>query len=652
MAKQVRDYKQLAADIKDAVGESNIVSATHCATRLRLVLKETPDAAVTKKIEQMPGVIQVAQGAGQYQVVIGTHAKDVYENLAGMMSFSEDAPAVKTSLINRMIAMISNCITPYLYILAAGGLLQGCLIIIKLFADIGNTGASQIYDMISWTPFTFLPVFIAVAGAKYCKCNPYIALWCCLALTNPTWSSIAAAIADGTPLHFLFVPLTSVTYTSTVIPPIIMVFVLSKLEHWLEPKLPDTIRPLATPFLCTVIMVPLTIMVIGPISTLFANGLANAYNWLYKVLPWLASGILGALWQVLVVFGVHWSFTPISVANYANLGYDLLQPCQGIAVCAQTAACFGVFWKTRSSKIKNAAGSAAATGLFGITEPSIYGITLRFKKPFICGCIGAAAGAITASFFKARYFVFAGLSGFLSIPNAVYNSSAAANCESLGTAGNYSSSITGVLIGTVVACAVAFILVQVVGFDDPVDAEEAPQPKDSQPKTSHSRTSQPSASDTSASAESTGFTVFAPMNGEVKELKDVPGEAFAGGMLGQGIAIIPAEGKLYAPVDCTVDSVFETKHAICLSGPDGSEMLIHVGLDTVTLGGKYFKPAVKGGDRVKAGDLLMEFDLDAISRQFKTVTPILVTNAEDYAAIAPVKVSGRVKVGEPLYTVK
>lgn len=646
MAKQVRDYGKLAADIKDAIGESNIVSATHCATRLRLVLKETPDASVTKKIEQMPGVIQVAQGAGQYQVVIGTHAKDVYEHLAGIMTFSEDAPEVKTSLLNRMIAMISNCITPYLYVLAAGGLLQGCLIIIKLFADIGNTGAAQIYDMISWTPFTFLPVFIAVAGAKYCKCNPYIALWCCLALTNPTWGSIAETISSGTPLHFLFVPLTSVTYTSTVIPPIIMVFVLSKLEHWLEPKLPDTLRPIALPFLCTVIMVPLTIIAIGPISTLIANGLANAYNLLYDVLPWLASGVLGALWQVLVVFGVHWSFTPISVANYANMGYDLLQPCQGIAVCAQTAACFGVFWKTRNAKIKNAAGSAAATGLFGITEPSIYGITLRFKKPFICGCVAAAIGSITASLFHARYFVFSGLSGFLSIPNAVYNTAAAAKCEELGYAGNYSSSITGVLLGTAVACIVAFILVQIVGFDDPVEVSE------NQRAETAAAAGKPEEVTIPAASATTGFTVYAPMNGEVKKLKDVPDETFSAGILGQGAAIIPTDGKLYAPFDCTVASVFETKHAICLMGPSDSELLIHVGLETVTLDGKYFTPVVKDGDAVKAGQLLMEFDLDAISKQFKTITPILITNADDYTAINLVKTSGKVKVGEPLYTVK
>ena len=384
MAKKVRDYAKLAADIKDTIGESNIMTATHCATRLRLVLKENPTEAVTKKIEQMPGVIQIIQAGGQYQIVIGTHAKDVYEHLAGMMTFSQDAPEIKESLINRVIAMMSGCIAPFVYVLAAAGLLQGILIIIRLFVDISATGANQVYDMISWTPFTFLPVFIAVAGSRHFKCSPYIALWCCLALTNPTWATIAASISEGTPLKFFFIPLTSVTYTSTVIPPIILVAVLSWVEHKIENALPDTFKAIGTPFLCTVIMVPLTILVIGPVSTLLANGLANAYNALYSFLPWLASAILGAVWQVLVVFGVHWSFTPLSIANYANIGFDQMQPFMGIAVCAQTAACFGVFLKSRNSQIKNVAVSSAATGLFGITEPAIYGVTLRFKKPFIC----------------------------------------------------------------------------------------------------------------------------------------------------------------------------------------------------------------------------------------------------------------------------
>ena len=398
--------------------------------------------------------------------------------------------------------------------------------------------------------------------------------------------------------------------------------------------LPDTFKAIGTPFLCTVIMVPLTILVIGPVSTLLANGLANAYNALYAFLPWLASAILGAFWQVLVVFGVHWSFTPLSIANYANIGFDQMQPYMGIAVCAQTAACFGVFLKSRNSEIKNVSVSAAATGLFGITEPAIYGVTLRFKKPFICGCIAGAIGSIIASFFSARYFVYAGLTGFLSIPNSIYNEAAQQNCTALGTAGNYSSSVIGVLIGTAVACVIAVILVQIVGFDDPV---EIPEDDD--------------AGDATEAALS-DVTVSSPLNGELVELSKVPDATFADGVLGQGVAILPSEGKLYSPVNGTVASVFDTKHAIALVTDSGAEMLIHVGLETVSLNGKYFTPKVKDGDKVKAGDLLMEFDLESIKKEFPTFTPVLVTNADEYSSLDVIKTSGPVKVGDQLYTAK
>lgn len=256
-------------------------------------------------------------------------------------------------------------------------------------------------------------------------------------------------------------------------------------------------------------------------------------------------------------------------------------------------------------------------------------------------CIGVSNSGYIAQY-AARYFVFSGLSGFLSIPNAVYNASAAANCEALGYAGNYSSSIIGVLLGTVTACIVAFVLVQIVGFDDPVEvAEDLEAPKAQSEKVV--------LSETSAVSANKGFGVYAPMNGEEKALEDVPDETFAGGVLGKGVAIIPEDGRLYAPFDCTIASVFDTKHALCLAGPDESELLIHVGLETVTLGGKYFRTAVKDGDTVKKGELLMEFDLDAIAKQFKTITPILITNADDYDAINPVKLSGKVKAGELLY---
>lgn len=634
MANKVRDYNKLAKDIKDAIGASNIMTATHCATRLRLVLKEMPDDSVTKKIEQMSGVIQVVKSGGQYQIVIGTHAKDVYEHLASMITFSGEVPKVKESLVNRVIAVMSGCIAPYVYVMAAAGLLQGILIIIKMFADIGSTGAAQIYNMISWTPFTFLPIFIAVAGSKHFKCNPYIALWCCMALANPTWKDIAATISDGTALNFLFIPLTSVTYTSSVIPPIILVAILSKLEHWVEPRLPEVVRPIGTPFICAAIMVPLTITAIGPISTLLSNGMASAYNMLYKLIPWLASALFGAIWEALVIFGIHWSFTPISLTNYQNIGYDTLQAFKGIAVCAQVAACFGVFWRSKNAEVKNMAASSAATGIFGITEPAIYGITLRFKKPFICGCIGSAVGCAITAFFKSRYFVYAGLPGLLSIPNSIYTESAAENCKALGTAGDYSSSALGIIIGTVVAVLVAFVLVQIVGFDDPVEIpEEVLEPIES------------------GTLSGGTFTVCAPMNGTAKQLSEVPDPTFSEGVLGQGAAIIPSEGKLYAPFEGTVASVFDSKHAICLNGPCDCEMLIHVGLETVSLNGKYFDVKVKDGDKVKPGDLLMEFDLNEISKDFKTITPILITNADDYDGINYLKTSGSVKAGEPLYEV-
>lgn len=642
MATKVRDYAKLAADIKDTLGESNIISATHCATRLRLVLKQDPGNEITKKIEQMPAVIQVVKAGGQYQIVIGMHAKDVYENLANIMTFSGDVPEIKQSIFNKVIAMMSGCFAPFVYILAAAGLLQGALIIIRLFMDISGTGAGQIYDMLSWTPFTFLPVLIAVSGSRHFKCNTYIALWCCLALTNPTWSSIAATISEGTSLSFLFVPLTSVTYTSTVIPPLILVGVLSVLEHWIEPKLPDVFKAIGTPFICAVIMVPLTIMVIGPVSTVIANGLASAYMMLYNFLPWLASGVLSFFWQVFVIFGVHWSFTPINMANFQNLGFDLMQPCMALAVCAQTAACFGVFVKSRNSEVKNVAASSAATGLFGITEPAIYGVTLRFKKPFFCGCAGAAIGGIIQSLFGSRYFIYAGLAGLLTIPNGIYTESAQATCAELGTAGNYGNGIYGILIATAAACIVSFVLVQIVGFDDPVEIPPEAM-DDSLIETSDTAESSSNVSNT---------TVYAPMNGKVVSLSDVPDPTFAGGILGQGIAILPSEGKLYSPVDGTVSSIFETRHAICLETESGAEMLIHIGLETVSLNGKYFEAKVQADQKVKKGDLLIEFNLDEIKKEFKTFTPILITNADDYASFQILKKEGTVKAGEPLYTAK
>lgn len=448
MAK-VRDYAKLAKDIIESVGEENIISAAHCATRLRLVLKENPSAEVTRKISSMPAVIQVVEKGGQYQIVIGTHAKDVYEELAGIMHLDENqenASGEKGSILNRVIATMSAVFAPFVYILAAAGLVQGCLIIINLFApSFAQTGTYSVLSFISWTPFTFLPVMIAVTASKHFKCNTFIALWCCLALVNPDWGSIAARIADGESIKFLFFDMAQTTYTSSVLPPLFLVLVLSYLERFVDKHLPDVLKALLTPFICTVIMVPATILVIGPISDMVANGIAVGYNFLYNTVPALAAIVIGGFWQVAVIFGVHWGVTPMVMANFANYGCDSFQAVQTCAVVAQAAACFGVMIKTRDKQMKNVALSAGLTGVFGITEPAIYGVTLRLKKPFVAGCISGALGALFVAFFGSRNYVYAGLPSLLTTVNAI--------------SPDAPMSFPGMLIGCAVSIVAAIILV-------------------------------------------------------------------------------------------------------------------------------------------------------------------------------------------------
>ncbi len=622
---KVRDYAKLARDIKDAVGESNIISAAHCATRLRLVLKETPSEEVTKKISAMPAVIQVVEKGGQYQIVIGTHAKDVYEELAKIIQIDENKqPEVKQGIFNQIIATMSAVFAPFVYILAAAGLVQGVLIIITQFAPaFANTGTYSVLSFISWTPFTFLPVMIAVTASKHFKCNTYIALWCCLALVNPDWANLAAQIADGENIKFLIFNMAQTTYTSTVLPPLFLVWILSYLERFLEKRLPDVIKALAVPFISAVIMVPLTILVIGPLSDAAANGIAVAYNYLYHTVPAVAAVLVGGIWEIFVIFGVHWGVTPMNIANFANNGCDSFQAFQTCAVVAQAAACFGVCLKTRKKDMRNVAFSSGLTGIFGITEPAIYGVTLRLKKPFIAGCIGGAIGAVIISLFDTMYYAYAGLPGLLTTVNAISE--------------EHPSSFVGMMIGVLATIIITIVLVMIIGCDEK-EPEENTEEGDR---------------DVVLTQDREEVTVYSPLNGEIKKLSEVNDPTFSEGVLGQGAAVIPSEGKLYAPFDCEVAMVFDTKHAVALVNETGIEMMIHIGLDTVSLNGKYFEPKVKTGDKVKKGELLMEFDLEAIrSAGYDTITPVLVTNADDFETITAAAETGISTAGMELLRVK
>ena len=627
---QVRDYEKLAGDIINAVGgEGNIVNVTHCATRLRLVLKETPGDA-NAKVSEMPGVITVVENSGQFQVVIGTHAKDVYGYAAQTLNLGEnggeeDAP--KQGIVNRIIATMSAVFAPFVYILAAAGILQGCLIIINLFApQFAETGTYEVLSLMSWAPFTFLPIFIAVTASKHFKCNTYIALACCSALVSSSLSDIAARVAEGETIKFLGLSLSETTYTSSVLPPLLLVWVLSYLERFLEKHLPDAVKALFTPFLCLVIMVPLTVLAIGPVSTGAANAIANGYNVLVKVAPPLAAAIIGGVWQVVVIFGVHWGVTPMVMANFANQGYDSFQAFQTCAVCAQMAAAFGVFLKTRNKEMKGVALSAGITGIFGITEPAIYGVTLRFKKPFICGCIAGGVGAVVASFFNSVYYAYAGLPSLLTVVNAI-------NKDNM-------TPFIGEAIGLAISIIGAIVLVQIVGFDDPgmekVEAAGIDKASD----------------EGAVKASGVSKNTASPLTGSVVALSDVKDEVFSSEAMGKGVAIEPSEGKVVAPFDGKIVSLLDSHHAVGIEGDNHIEILIHVGMDTVKLEGKHFTAHVKEGDMVKKGDLLIEFDIEAIREEgYPVTTPVVVTNTDEFEDVA-VMASGAVKAGDELLEVR
>ena len=628
MSANIRDYAKLAAEIRDQVGEQNIVSAAHCATRLRLVLRESPPAEVTRRISELPAVIQVLERGGQYQIVIGVHAKDVYEELVKLLRLDQSAqPAQKQGILARVIATMSAVFAPFVYILAAAGLVQGALILLAQWIPaFPDTGTYAVLSFISWTPFTFLPAMIAVTASKHFKCNTFIAMWCCLALVNADWGALAARIAGGETIRFLIFPMAQTTYTSTVLPPLFLVLVLSYLERFLDRRLPDVLKAIGTPFLCAVIMVPLTILVIGPLSDAAANGIAVAYNQLARTVPMVAGALVGGIWEIFVIFGVHWGVTPMNIANFNANGRDTFQAFQTCAVVAQAAACFGVVLKTRRREMRRVAFSAGLTGIFGITEPAIYGVTLPLKKPFICGCVGGAVGAIVLSLFDTMYYVYAGLPGLLTTVNAI--------------SAQNPMSFPGMLLGTLATIVVTIALVQVVGCGESPGSGDAADAAPSGPVRAP------------APGEAGEVTVCSPLSGTVVPLSQVKDPTFAQGILGEGAAVQPREGKLYAPFDGTVLSIADSRHAVHLLGPNQMELLLHIGLDTVELGGAGYTARVKEGDRIRTGDLLVEFDLEEIRRKYDPITPVLVTNAEDFTAVELWRSGGLVEAGEPLLRVR
>lgn len=591
------DYHKTAMELlKELGGNDNITNVTHCATRLRFILKD--ESIVNKdKVAKIPGVITTVQAGGQFQVVIGNHVKDAYEHVIKMVTIDEEAAKgtgnKKVGIVSRIIDVISAIFAPFLYTLAACGILQGILGVLVALNAIDTAGGTyQILNFISWTAFTFLPVLIAVTASKKFGVNTFIALVIACALVCPDYIAMVNA---AKPVYFLGMKVQLLSYTSSVIPIILSIWIASYVQKFFDKYLPIVIRNLFTPMFTIAIMVPLTLLAFGPIGNTIGGAIGGIYNTLYNLSPIVAGLVVGGLWEVLVIFGVHWGITPVTVGNYANLGYDTFTGLQASAVFSQAGATFGVFLKTKNKDMKGVSASAAITGLFGITEPAIYGVNLRLKKPMICGCIaGAVGGAIGGAFHAVSWS---------------YNMPGIATLPAYFKAGHLTPFI-GLVISIVVAFVLGALLTYIVGFEDEADDE-----------TKEIETSNET---TETNGEATSEFV-APATGNVIPVNQVKDEAFASEAMGKGVGIEPENGKVYAPFDGNVDAVFPTGHLVGLSDGNGAEVLIHIGVDTVKLEGKGFTTYVSQGDKVKKGDLLVEFDVELLKKEGYDTTVMFIT---------------------------
>jgi PTS system beta-glucosides-specific IIC component len=608
-------YEKLANDIiKNVGGKENVKSLTHCITRLRFKLKDESKAN-TEVLKKMDGVVTVVKSGGQYQVVIGNHVPEVYADVAAIGGFStgseEGGSSEKLSPFNKFIDIISGVFTPTLGVLAATGMIKGINALLLSLHLLANTdGTYQILNAIGDSLFYFFPIFLGFTAAKKFNLNQFTGMAIGASLVYPSILALTSAkplytVLTGTMFEssvsttFLGIPVILMNYSSTVIPIIIATYVAAKIEKIFKKIIPDVVKTFLVPFCTLLVVVPLTFLAIGPVSTWAGKILGATTLAIYNFSPIVAGLFLGAFWQVFVIFGLHWGLVPLAINNLTTLGNDPILATVMAASFAQTGVVAAILIKTKSTKLKSLAIPAVVSGFFGVTEPAIYGITLPRKKPFILSCIAASIGGAIIGFFGSKGYMIGGL-GIFALPSYI------------GPNG-MDKGFYGMAIAMAVATILGFVFMMFTKFEDDVDSSESSK---------------------SGNTENTLVkqeVLVSPLKGEVISLSEVKDEAFSKGALGKGIAIEPTEGKVVSPVDGVLTTVFPTGHAIGITSDNGAEILIHIGMDTVQLEGKHFYPKAKEGERIKAGQEILEFDVKAIKEAgYSLITPVVITNSSNY----------------------
>lgn len=627
-------YRELAEQIvKNVGGKENINSLTHCVTRLRFKLKDESKAN-DEAIKNTDGVVTLMKSGGQYQVVIGNHVPRVYEDVVEVAEINAESvstePQEKQGLFNAFISLMSDVFQPILGTMSASGIVKGLVaLLLFLIPTFSGSGTHLILNAIGDGLFNFMPFIVAFSASRKFKLNPVTGLAMAGILMYPaiqTSALSAGEVLGSLPLigdyytKFLGIPFVSNNYGGSVVP----ILAIIALGAWVERKakdiVPSVLQGFFVPFFTLLITMPIALLVIGPVLSTLTNLLMLFFETVIDLSPVLFGLLMGLLWQVLVMFGLHWAIIPLGIIAIQANGFDRIMVGYLGASFAQTAAVAAMALKMKNPKKKALALPAIISGIFGVTEPAIYGFSLPAKTPFIYSCIGGGiSGALLMLLGGTRYNQ--GGLGIFAIINYI-------SPEGKG--------LPEVLLSIAVAIVIGFLLTYLFWKD-----EEVVENKNETVNTANTENTMKTKSE----------VLVAPIEGKVIKLENIKDQAFASGTLGKGYAIEPKDGKVYSPVDGTVSMLFGTNHAIGITSDSGLEILIHFGMDTVQLEGKGFKAHVKQGDKIKAGQLLIDVDLDVLKDGgYETVTPVVITNYDDLLDLILLD-KNDVKVGEELIRV-
>ncbi|HEL9643022.1 TPA: PTS glucose transporter subunit IIA [Streptococcus suis] len=610
-------YKNTALAILEAVGgEKNVLRATHCVTRLRLELKDE-NIVSDERVKSISGVLGIMKKNGQYQIILGNDVANYYKEFTALGKFDSDSvqQVKKVNVLEQVIEYIAGSMTPLIPAMLGGGMIKVLVIVLPMLGLLkADSQSISFLAFFGDAPYHFMPIFLAYSASQKLNVTPALAMSVAGILLHPNFVQM---VSTGDPLHFLGAPVTPASYGSSVIPILIMVWLMKYIEAVFNKVTPAVTKSFLQPTLVLLVSGFIALVLVGPLGVIVGEGLSQLVEQMHGVAGWLTLAVLGAIMPFIVMTGMHWAFAPIFLAASIATPDVLILPAMLGSNLAQGAASMAVAFKSKNSNTKQIAFAAGFSALFaGVTEPALYGVTLKYKKPLYAAMIGGGLAGLFVGLTGVKAYLFA-VPSLIALPQFIYSEAA--------------SNITNAMIAAAISIIVTFILAYFLGIDEETSTVNLEKV---------------------APGISSRKNVFSPLSGQILPLEKVNDATFSKKMLGEGVAIIPKDGKVYAPFDGAVTSLFPTKHAIGLTSDEGVELLIHFGLETVELKGRGFVSHVSDGEKVEKGQLMLEVDVEMlVAEGYDIVTPVVVTNTQEYLDVLLLSTKEEVNYADDLLAV-